>query len=575
MSTRETPGWSARQRGSFAVAGLLVGTLAVGAGTLAMSRYLGMGLAWLALPATLGLAAVAVAAFLGARAGAKAGARPVEQVENAPTKPVHRRTMMIAAAVACLIGVALFVVQGVTREASGAWLSVGTILIAAGVFLAGWLYPLRTVGRCVLWAVSLQIVGLAINFIANTGVRTLCADELADVLGAKVREAAKGGAHEGAKQGVVDGIGTTVIPIVRENEQLKGTLAQREAEIESLKAAALAIAETLADSGDSRFVAAAEDARERGDFKALQGLLVERAGRAEGLVREQVEAQVDRIRQIVAIASSRSDWATVEAWAGKGLALAPDDMFLVGIAGDLAVSRGQRERATSLFMRYRDHWKRISDADPKDRAARREHSVGLNRVGDALTAAGDGPGALAAYRAGMAIAQSLAASDPGNTEWRRDLSVSHENVGDALTAAGDGPGALAAYRAGMAIRESLAASDPGNAQWRRDLSVSHIKVGDALTAAGDGPGALAAYRAGMAIAQSLAASDPGNAQWQHDLSISHIKIGACLASNGDIESAVDELRKGRKIIQRLVKLDPGNALWKRHLEVLDSVLGGS
>ena len=492
-----------------------------------MSRYLGMGLAWLALPATLGLAAVAVAAFLGARAGAKAGARPVEQVENAPTKPVHRRTMMIAAAVACLIGVALFVVQGVTREASGAWLSVGTILIAAGVFLAGWLYPLRTVGRCVLWAVSLQIVGLAINFIANTGVRTLCADELADVLGAKVREAAKGGAQEGAKQGVVDGIVTTVIPIVRENEQLKGTLARREAEIESLKAAALATAETFADLGDSRFVAAAEDARERGDFKALQGLLVERAGRAEGAVREQVEAQVDRIRQIVAIASSRSDWATVEAWAGKGLALAPDDMFLVGIAGDLAVSRGQRERATSLFMRYRDHWKRISDADPKDRAARREHSVGLDRVGDALTAAGDGPGALAAYRAGMAIAQSLAASDPGN------------------------------------------------AQWRRDLSVSHDKVGDALTAAGDGPGALAAHRAGMAIAQSLAASDPGNAQWQHDLSISHIKIGACLASNGDIESAVDELRKGRKIIQRLVKLDPGNALWKRHLEVLDSVLGGS
>ena len=95
------------------------------------------------------------------------------------------------------------------------------------------------------------------------------------------------------------------------------------------------------------------------------------------------------------------------------------------------------------------------------------------KIGDVLVAQGDGPGALAAYRKGLAIGEALAARDPANTEWQRDLSVSHERIGDVLVAQGDGPGALAAYRKGLAIREALAARDPANTEWQRDLSVSH------------------------------------------------------------------------------------------------------
>ena len=38
---------------------------------------------------------------------------------------------------------------------------------------------------------------------------------------------------------------------------------------------------------------------------------------------------------------------------------------------------------------------------------------------------------------------------------QRDLSVSHNKIGDVLVAQGDGPGALAAYRKGLAIAEAL------------------------------------------------------------------------------------------------------------------------
>ncbi|MFM7515129.1 MAG: AAA family ATPase, partial [Cyanobium sp.] len=71
----------------------------------------------------------------------------------------------------------------------------------------------------------------------------------------------------------------------------------------------------------------------------------------------------------------------------------------------------------------------------------------------------------------------LAHIDPANTQWQRDLSVSHNKMGDVLVSQGDGPGALAAYQAGLTIREGLAKRDPANTQWQVDLAVSCAKLG--------------------------------------------------------------------------------------------------
>jgi hypothetical protein len=95
-----------------------------------------------------------------------------------------------------------------------------------------------------------------------------------------------------------------------------------------------------------------------------------------------------------------------------------------------------------------------------------------------------------------------------------------------LVAQGDGPGALAAYQAGLTIAEGLAKRDPANTQWQRDLSVSNNKIGDVLVAQGDGPGALAAYQAGLTIAEGLAKRDPANTQWQVDVAVSCGKLGS-------------------------------------------------
>jgi hypothetical protein len=93
-----------------------------------------------------------------------------------------------------------------------------------------------------------------------------------------------------------------------------------------------------------------------------------------------------------------------------------------------------------------------------------------------LVAQGDGAGALASYRKGLAIGETLAKRDPENTQWQRDLSVSHDRIGDVLVAQGDGAGALASYRKGLAIGETLAKRDPENTEWQRDLIVSYVKL---------------------------------------------------------------------------------------------------
>src|SRR5205814_2010078 len=93
-------------------------------------------------------------------------------------------------------------------------------------------------------------------------------------------------------------------------------------------------------------------------------------------------------------------------------------------------------------------------------------------LGDVLRAQGDLPGALEAYRASLAIADSLAKAEPGNAGRQSDLSVAQERVGDVLRAQGDLPGALEVYRASLAIAGQLAKAEPENAGRQRDVSVA-------------------------------------------------------------------------------------------------------
>jgi hypothetical protein len=70
-----------------------------------------------------------------------------------------------------------------------------------------------------------------------------------------------------------------------------------------------------------------------------------------------------------------------------------------------------------------------------------------------------------------------------------------------LVAQGEREQALAAYRAGLEIRETLARRDPANTLWQRDLIVSCVKISE--TNPSEAPTCLAKA---LEIARTLEAS---------------------------------------------------------------------
>ena len=182
-----------------------------------------------------------------------------------------------------------------------------------------------------------------------------------------------------------------------------------------------------------------------------------------------------------------------------------------------------------------DYWRQATHADPADAAA----AYGL---GYGLIPLGDSEGARQAFEQSRRNAE--AANDP------RGVAVAWLGFGDVLVKQGDGPGALAAYQAGLRIREDLAKRDPANTEWQRDLSVSHERMGDVLVKQGDGPGALAAYQAGLRIAEDLAKRDPANTEWQVDVAVSCAKLGS-LSSLLSAEQRKGHLLRGLEILAQL------------------------
>ncbi len=147
------------------------------------------------------------------------------------------------------------------------------------------------------------------------------------------------------------------------------------------------------------------------------------------------------------------------------------------LRGSRVAHTTSRRSAQTVSGGRRDRNRGISAGSGEYPVAARSFRRVTTESSDVLVAQGDGPGALASYRKGLAIREGLAARDPANTEWQRDRSVSHDQIGDVLVAQGDGPGALASYRKGLAIGEGLAARDPANVQWQIDVAVSCAKLG--------------------------------------------------------------------------------------------------
>ena len=190
---------------------------------------------------------------------------------------------------------------------------------------------------------------------------------------------------------------------------------------------------------------------------------------AEQLAAREGRLEADAARNVASLAVVRGDLNKAVRYFQMALEANPEDLDAALQLGYAWMRRGELTQASTVFAAAIQQARRSNDP--------RMEGWGLNGSGDVLLTQGDGPRALAAYQAGLTIAEALAKRDPANTQWQRDLSISQEKIGDVLVAQGDGPRALAAYQADLRIAEDLAKRDPANTQWQVDVAVSCGKLG--------------------------------------------------------------------------------------------------
>jgi len=161
------------------------------------------------------------------------------------------------------------------------------------------------------------------------------------------------------------------------------------------------------------------------DFLQLQ---VKQEGWAEESVwRQQLEHSAR------ALMAEREGVAVMEmvGYGRQARALAPADGWLCFSLGNGLIGLGQLADADQQFSQAR----RLGTEQGDDRLI----SGSWDGTGDVLVAQGDGPGALAAYQKGLAIAEDLAKRDPANTQWQVDVAVSCGKMGslDSLLSIND------------------------------------------------------------------------------------------------------------------------------------------
>jgi tetratricopeptide (TPR) repeat protein len=235
--------------------------------------------------------------------------------------------------------------------------------------------------------------------------------------------------------------------------------------------------------------------------------------------------------------------------------------------GDFLSALGQGEQAKTFFEKSLCIFERLAADEPNRADYQRDLSVSYNKLGDLLSALGQGEQAKTFYEKDLAIAERLAADEPSRADYQRDLSVSYNKLGDLLSALGQGEQAKTFFENSLRIRERLAADEPNHADYQRDLSVSYNKLGDLLRALGQGEQAKTFYETSLRIIERLVADEPNRADYQQDLAASYERMGDLLRALGQGEQAKAFFEKSLYIRERLAANEPNRADYQKELVV--------
>ncbi len=265
------------------------------------------------------------------------------------------------------------------------------------------------------------------------------------------------------------------------------------------------------------------------------------------------------------VASDARDPEALHELAGayKGLA----DML--NITGDL-------QNAVINFERARASLQRAVALRPANTEYRRALANLLFEIGDtqggaSLANVGDTKGALASYRAAIALRRALRVELPDDVEVRAGLANSLLNLGSLQLTLGDTTGETG-IREGVALLEAIVAVRPNDAFRRIGLLSGYMRLRQRLADQGRYDEAIAIDRRTLASLEQMVAADTQNTAFRRNLGVTFNTLGRDLRAAGDAARAIENHRRALAIVERLIAADSSSSEHRQDLAVTRGML---
>lgn len=235
--------------------------------------------------------------------------------------------------------------------------------------------------------------------------------------------------------------------------------------------------------------------------------------------------------------------------------------------GDCQKSQGEFDAALKSYTDSLAAREELAFANPSDRNAQFDVTIGYERVGDLQLAQGELDLAVDSYSKAAGKLESLVKKDRGNAVWQRTLGLAWEKQADAAEACGDLDTSLDLLLKAKKAFVALVETAPGNLDYIHDIAMLDLKLGNAWTAMADIGQSLAAYTSARSSLEELRKRNPANSDWRRNLGIVLEKMGDAQRAQSQLDDAMHTYQQSLSLRQSLLELDPNNADWQRDVAV--------
>ncbi|MBS1120397.1 MAG: serine/threonine protein kinase [Deltaproteobacteria bacterium] len=186
---------------------------------------------------------------------------------------------------------------------------------------------------------------------------------------------------------------------------------------------------------------------------------------------------------------------------------------------------------------------------------------------------GDDRSAIETYQRSVPVIDAMIRRDPTNMTWKRQRANLMADLGFALLDSGEFGAGLGKLEDAIASERELVARDPKNTSWQVDLSRSYTRGGDGHLYLGAPDDAIAKYEAGLGLRRKLATNQPTSAPYRRSLAWSYTKLANAYAFKNDLERARDSYEHALTLRQQLVTDAPSQSGYKNELASTEVNLG--